>query len=236
MGCNKCTINVHLLLHLVHYVRMLGPLWVWSAFASEDGIGQLLRTAHGSNKLDVELFNTIKILHAFKTIKFLIGIERPINFYRPQLLGPPIRSYNLTNDDITRLRTVTPLTDKQIDYGIQVYGRCKVNKETFTSDLYKRQKVRFNSCVSWNQKTMFGVIKLFVEINATVFCILRRLVKSHEINREIRQNELNLNLSSIIQPVRETYCLCAIPVEQIETKVILVHGYVCHLPNDVERK
>lgn len=234
-GRNRCSFNVHQLLHLTHYVRMWGPLWVWSAFSSEDGNGELLRSAHGSNKLDVELLNTIKIIHAYETIKFLIGIEKSVNQNRPQLLGPPT-SYTLTNDDIRTLRSVTSLNNEQIQFGIRVYSRCKINKEIFTSNLYKRQKVRLNSCVSWKERTMFGIIKLFVKIDATVFCILHQLVESHEQKRQIQQKELKLKFSSIIKPVRKTYCTCAIPVEKIESKVILVCGYVCHLPNDVERK
>lgn len=50
-GLQHCTINVHLLSHLPFYVRHYGPLWTHSAFVFEDGIGHLLRKAHGTHDI-----------------------------------------------------------------------------------------------------------------------------------------------------------------------------------------
>ena len=48
-GLKHCKINIHLLSHLPHYVRLLGPLWTHSAFAFEDTIGYLVKRAHGTH-------------------------------------------------------------------------------------------------------------------------------------------------------------------------------------------
>ena len=43
-GLKHCKINVHLLTHLRHYVKLFGPLWTHSAFAFEDAIGHLVKS------------------------------------------------------------------------------------------------------------------------------------------------------------------------------------------------
>lgn len=49
-GVQHCTMNVHLS-HLAFYVKHYGPLWTHSAFAFEDGIGHLVRKAHGTHDI-----------------------------------------------------------------------------------------------------------------------------------------------------------------------------------------
>ena len=43
--------NVHLLVHLPHFVRRFGPLWTHSAFAFEDSIGHLVKKSHGTHDI-----------------------------------------------------------------------------------------------------------------------------------------------------------------------------------------
>lgn len=64
-GRNRCLYNVHQLLHMVKFVRRWGPLWAWSTFSAEDGNGELLKIKHGSRNIDVEICNTIKLIHAY---------------------------------------------------------------------------------------------------------------------------------------------------------------------------
>ena len=48
-GVCNCTINVHSLMHLPYYVRLLGPLWTHSAFSFEGNIHNLLNHSHASH-------------------------------------------------------------------------------------------------------------------------------------------------------------------------------------------
>jgi hypothetical protein len=50
-GLKHCKINVHLLGHLSHYVKLFGPLWTHSAFAFEDAIGGLVKKSHGTHDI-----------------------------------------------------------------------------------------------------------------------------------------------------------------------------------------
>ena len=57
-GVNNCTMNVHLLSHLPFYVKLYGPLWTHSAFVFEDGIGHLLKKAHGPHDIGTQVDTT----------------------------------------------------------------------------------------------------------------------------------------------------------------------------------
>jgi hypothetical protein len=48
-GPGSCGLNVHnTCVHLVHYVKLWGPLWAWSCFGFEDNNAMLLQAVHGT--------------------------------------------------------------------------------------------------------------------------------------------------------------------------------------------
>ena len=49
--------NVHLLSHLP---KLYGPLWMHSAFSFEDGIGHLVKKAHGTHDIANQVRNCVK--------------------------------------------------------------------------------------------------------------------------------------------------------------------------------
>ena len=55
-GLKYCKINVHLLSHLPHFVKLFGPLWTHSAFAVEDSIGHLVSKAHGTHDIANQVY------------------------------------------------------------------------------------------------------------------------------------------------------------------------------------
>ena len=58
LGREQCTMNVHLLRHLPMNVKLYGPLWSRSAFCFEDGMGHLVRKAHGTHDIGHQVYNT----------------------------------------------------------------------------------------------------------------------------------------------------------------------------------
>lgn len=54
-GIEFCSINIHLLLHLVDCVRELGPLWAYACFPLEDLNGQILKNIHGTRYVDSQV-------------------------------------------------------------------------------------------------------------------------------------------------------------------------------------
>jgi hypothetical protein len=48
----SCGLNVHNAgAHLVHFVRLWGPLWAWSCFAFEDANAMVLQSVHGTGSV-----------------------------------------------------------------------------------------------------------------------------------------------------------------------------------------
>ena len=57
-GLKFCKMNVHLLSHLPHYVKLFGPLWTHSAFVFEDCIGHLVQMSHGTHDIANQVKNS----------------------------------------------------------------------------------------------------------------------------------------------------------------------------------
>ncbi|WAR08786.1 hypothetical protein MAR_018744 [Mya arenaria] len=52
--------------HLAWYAKKHGPLWAWPCFAFEDLNGWLLRSAHGTGNVCMQL---LSMLHGLKQLK-----------------------------------------------------------------------------------------------------------------------------------------------------------------------
>ncbi len=50
-GAGSCGLNVHNVSHLVHFVRLMGPVWAWSCFAFEDANSMILHAVHGTGNV-----------------------------------------------------------------------------------------------------------------------------------------------------------------------------------------
>jgi len=83
-GLRYQTANIHLLVHLVDDVRLLGPLWTHSCFHFEDKNGFLLKTFHGTQNIQFQIISAVSISKKLPELrrKFLPE-EGPINdFYQ----------------------------------------------------------------------------------------------------------------------------------------------------------
>jgi hypothetical protein len=57
-GQNSCGLNVHNIgAHLVHYVRLWGPLYCWSCFGFEDNNAEVLKSVHGTGDVTYQIIN-----------------------------------------------------------------------------------------------------------------------------------------------------------------------------------
>lgn len=235
---NKCSYNVHQLKHLALFVKLWGPLWVWSAFSSEDQNGELIKMIHGSNKIDVELSNTIKIFQAYRSIKYLINPARHLKDTQCRAHGAP--TYHTVSDsDLRVICTALHFTiDEFQESGFLIFKRCKIREDIFTSELYTRQVKRTNFHVQWkaNQKEYFGIIKYFLKLQGNLYAVLRELIISQDSNQEIKNKELNFNFNHHIKHVRDSYCVHVVPINGIISKVLRVENYICTFINNVEKK
>jgi len=59
-GKNIVSLNVHNLTHLVHFVKMWGPLWCWSCFPFESFNGEIKKNIHGTGNVCRQIFWTFQ--------------------------------------------------------------------------------------------------------------------------------------------------------------------------------
>lgn len=191
-GRNKCSYNIHQLKHITSHVRMWGPLWAWSAFSSEDHNGELIRMAHGTKNVDVELSNTIEIIHAHQSIKYLMNQNKQKVGHEWHTYGPPITG-KIDDSDLQEILHSTGLTKQQfLELKIFIFSRCSVNNEIYTSQLYSRQKKRSNFHVQWTKDNIiyFGGIKYFLTIEEKIYAIVRQAIASGNKSKELKNSKL----------------------------------------------
>ena len=63
-GTESCKMNTHSLIHLATFVRMWGPLWVYSCFGFENMNGYLKNMFHGTRQILGQLVFTVKAQQA----------------------------------------------------------------------------------------------------------------------------------------------------------------------------
>lgn len=237
-GQNKCSYNLHQLKHLADDVQKWGPLWVWSAFHSEDHNGELVRMLHGSNKVDIELANTIKIFQAQRCINHLMNPEKTINVLHYCTHGPPVANV-ITVFELRALSSVTHLTHDQImETHTPIFSRCKINKDIFTSKLYTRQKKRTNYYVQCKveESIYFCAINYYITIQGISYAVMNKLIVTNDRRQEINNGEIGFNLNENIIHVRDSYSILIVPLNKIVSKVLRVENYICTFINNMERK
>lgn len=83
-GINSCTLNAHLLTHLSTFVRLWGPLWMYSLFPFENMNGYLVSMIHSKYKVAEQLSFSIDVCHTIGNLadKLLeAGEENTIDLY-----------------------------------------------------------------------------------------------------------------------------------------------------------
>lgn len=237
-GKSKCSYNIHQLLHLPFNVKMWGPLWAWSAFSSEDQNGELVKMTHGSNKIDVELANTVKIIQAHRSIKYLMQTERILNEHQCSTFGP-ITRHDITDSEFRAICYATHLNKEQLlNLKIKIFSRCKINNDIFTSKLYTRQKKRSNFYVKckMNESIFFGAVKYYRKVQEISYAVIDKLVVTLDKSNEIKHRETGFNLNANIKHIRESYNIQIVPLINILSKCLRVEDYICIFINNMERK
>lgn len=137
-------------------VKLWGPLWAWSTFSFEDGNGYLKKITHGSNKIDMEIANTLKIYTLYRTLKFKLFIHEEKNV-EPVSLGACHKEL----DENEREFINKFCTRNKFNFNLQIYARVNISNTVLTSQIYNRQKFRKNRFIYWNN-TLFGEILYFI--------------------------------------------------------------------------
>lgn len=227
------TINAHLLgQHIVDSVEMWGPLWGSNTFTFEDGNGGAKRVAHGTNKLQAEIANTLIILSSYKIIR---GIVNEYNGDNGVDLNPKVLGLGKeVNDENFQFIENFCNNHSYKKEDVRVFERVKYLNILYTCELYTRQKTRNNFYVMYGEK--YGKILLFFKVQNNIFALVRKLVKQVTRDNQIVNRESNIDLSDYIFHTRETVTTEIIQLSEIKQKITMVKNYVCIHPNKYDLK
>ena len=115
-GLEKCSFNVHQLMHITECVRNWSPLWAWSAFTFEDSNGYFKMMNHEPNKVDMEIVNTIKMFNAHYILKDKLNISYNYEFNVELALGAS-KNHILNEHEIEAIQLMS--------YTLKIYTRQK---------------------------------------------------------------------------------------------------------------
>lgn len=223
-GDNKMTYNPHVAKHVCRYVRWYGLLWNFSTYPFEDLNGFVKRIIHGTNKLDIEVVNTLKICNSYRILQDIMDYKKK----KADIFSETDkRSKKVLNED--EIEVVSRYCrDRDLEFdSITFYARIHFRSIEYTSVRYTRQKKRDNSHICWkdnqNQKR-FGQISIFFKLDNT-FVLVRELVPCSDNQKKISNQ--NIKFTSIHTEIRETYCLHVINLESITDTLIRIQNYVC---------
>ena len=231
-GLEKCSFNNHQLSHMGRCVLLWGPLSSWSTFDFEDGNGHIKRTTHGSNKLDMEIANTLKIMNAHTILKCKLNVSKVDDALKIYTLGKN-KTMSIAQNEMPLIERFCTQNNFNLS-DIRLYLRINLNAEVITSQTYTRQKKRNNFYILMNDNS-FGKIKYYLLIKENLFVVTQKLHIDVQSNK-ICISRLNLDFSRYFIPFRETYTVDIVPVSCIKQKLIFVRNFLCLPASMCEKK
>ena len=227
-GDKHYTYNMHMLTHLVLYVRRWGPLWSTSAFLFESFNGVLSKMIHGSKNEGKELVNQIFLAQAVQMLRNVVNEGT----YESSIGGIKIHGRHLSARCLT---PVESLCLKDFDTrSVRFFGRVSVGRELYSSEEYEKDKKRNNSwveCVHGGRKH-FGRINVFCTLENRVLCFVSVLKVVHSKFFFHKASLIRLKHIIPVEPTEEIICC---DVHDIKRKLIQVGSFLCERPNVVER-
>lgn len=232
-GKEQLTFNVHQLTHLPLSVQRWGPLWATSAFRFEDNNGVLLGLIHGTQQVNMQLVNTLKLINGYNVLrsKFSNQLVKCVSS------GPLGKLVDIKLTEIEKLKLDLffgcPLNE------LQFYSRCKINHVLFCSKSYK-QTNRCNYAVKYymknDSKVHFGFIKYFVQSKNNHDLSLACVVERHDATNVLfKHRHCNVTIYHLIPISQEISGIDVVPLVQIEKKMLCItNTTLTYFPNDYE--
>lgn len=206
-GKENMVMNIHLLKHLAHCLRSLGPMWCHSAFPFERNNGVLLKKVNGTTDVLLQvsskycLSKAIMNCPAKSIVRDRILLGRSVKFIEKSL-----RVFN-----IERLKEVD-LSNKQL----YVHKRINLKNVIFTSTSYTLPKKSVDYFIGL-QNDMIGKVKFYFESNSKIYVVLEEFEIVDYIDHILK-----------VEPTRRNILT---PANEIEQKYLYMkvgfHQYIC---------
>ena len=200
-GRNKMSFNLHQLKHIIHHVRLWGPLWSWSAFDFEDGNGYVKKIVHGSNKLEMEIAYSMYLFNAHTILKNKLEIVSDKNSDIDKIvpLGKVLQNIIYKTNESESIKSFYLVNQVPVE-SIKIIRKVRMGKTIVTSQLYSRQKKRSNCTIYWNDQ-FFGTAVFFILFNNKLYALIKRLELSQNQDDKIIVKDIALDFSTYIFPV-----------------------------------
>ncbi|KAF7994268.1 hypothetical protein HCN44_003358 [Aphidius gifuensis] len=164
-GLRYCSVNIHVLLHLSHCVRLIGPLWAYSCYNYEDLNGQFLRLVHGTRHIESQIANAhYRILRVQRFFNNLPeGPVRDYCFSRRHgvKLNEKIfdNTYSVGTYSSYTNRDPVPAYIQCINHlqpiqKLERYFRLLKKDKLYISELYKRNTKTSSSCAMFKKNAL----------------------------------------------------------------------------------
>lgn len=164
----KTTMNIHLLTHLTHVVRKLGPLWCQSAFFFESNNGCLIKSIKGPTDILPQIAKKYILKQNTTNINDSNGISRIT-----------------VSDKFKRMENV-PKFDEwsrifNVPVATQFYKTMKIARSKYTSVSYKRATKTCNYFVSAG--SVAGAILCYFRDRGDTYAIVQQYASSDSIDQ-----------------------------------------------------
>ena len=255
-GENNCTHNVHLLSHLVKYVRLWGPLWTHSAFGFENKSGLLKHEFHGTNKIVKQLLFNINIhltLQSFYNILRSDENQRTIDYLNDEVHAKhmiPIAN-NISFIGPVRVAVLSQEEQDVLQSSVtnQVFHRLYKEGTIYYSTRYDRNNKRNNTFCVFRDSTgaqCYGQIIFFV-LNPNPLALVSKVIANGnslmqqaediDLHTLAKYHHVDL-LDKFITSVDITGTLVAVEITNIIRKAVYIDisskQYLSSLPNSFE--
>lgn len=222
-GNSVMTFNIHSLLHLVHSVRMTGPLWTTSTFPFESAIFYLKQAITGPKGLyDQIAKRTLLQLTFGYTCKKLASSETCVRFCEDIFAYSGTKNAMKTIDKVLLLGSLGQTED-----GGHLFARCIYKLTVFHSTKYTSPTKTNDTFVMLASKEI-GEIIHFTYKNCNTYVSLNMF----------RDVPGELGSVSHIKKVERTNSVVTVLIEFIDKKLVFMEvsgsSYVARLPNTVE--
>ncbi|XP_035682344.1 uncharacterized protein LOC118419835 [Branchiostoma floridae] len=244
------TMNLHKLRHLAMYVRLYGPLWVFSLFGFESMNGHVKRMVHGTTFIA----NQITFTKTMSWELWRLALAMPRDPEKPTEVKKlahtltsghgmakrkklesglysigTVRERPVQEDHLQALRSAV---GHNVNDKCPVFHRAEVHGQTIYSKQYGREKARNSRTVEFTQggSVHFGEVQMFCCVNEGYFAVVKDLVPVanplidlETIHNLIVKEALRSVRRQQVVEITETNTCRAVPISSLRRKCVLMN-------------
>lgn len=142
-GKNRITYNAYVFGHMSEYVRMYGSSTEWDTYDFEDFNGFIKSIVHGTDRIDREIVNTLKICNSFSILKHILHSKTAKANEDHKVL----MKFKQDLNEVETNKIIEFCREHDIEPdALKFFSRIHINKEVYTSIKYSNsEKKRLQS-------------------------------------------------------------------------------------------